>query len=318
MSIVMPNRFRRSGALLKKRRLARFVLLLLVVFLCGGTLALAWPLVSIAVLGRADPVLYLISEDATGLHFVAADAATVRNEPNLVVIAHGWYEREPWPARMALAIHQRVDRRAWCCGWYDWRGRATRLLPRKAAELARDELGPSLGRQIASLSPDWRHVHLIGHSSGACLVNEAAVEIASRTSASLHVTFLDAYVPDGWSPASLGRTAADPCETFWADHYFTRDWVGDMTANVLPHACNVDVTGVNPGFNGHKFPWHWYQATIAGRYDPKGRFARAEVRCEASGLRFGYERSLEAGPNNWQASLDLKTSKEPMRIPESR
>lgn len=175
-----------------------------------------------------------------------------------------------------------------------------------------------MGRQIAGLSPRWRHVHLIGHSSGAWLVNEAAVAVASRTAASLHVTFLDAYVPDGWDPDLLGRVATDPREVFCADHYFTRDWVGDMTANVLARACDVDIPAVNPGFNGHKFPWYWYQATIAGGYDPNSRFADAEVRCEASDLRFGYERSLEAGPAKWKASLDLEASKEPIVLPKRR
>jgi hypothetical protein len=267
------------------------------------------------ILGRGDPVLYLISEDANGVHFVAADADTARNEPNLVIIAHGWYERDPWPARMALAIHQQVDHRAWCCGWYDWRGQAARLLPWDAAKLARDELGPALGRQIVGLSGRWRHVHLIGHSSGSWLANEAAAVVASQTFASIHLTLLDAYVPKGWDPEALGRFADDPCEVFWADHYFTRDWVGELTEPVLTRACNLDITEVNPGFNGHKFPWRWYQATVAGRYDPGGRFAREKVRCELAGVRYGYARSLEAGSGNWRASLDLKALKEPVRLP---
>lgn len=311
----MRSWFRRSSISLKRPySLRRFVLLLAFIFLCGGAVGLGWPLISVAILGRDGPVLYLISEDAKGVHFVAADANTVCSEPNLVVITHGWYEREPWPAQMALAIYRRVDHNAWCCGWYDWRGQAARLLPWDASKIARDELGPSLGRQIAGLSGRWRHVHLIGHSSGAWLANEAAATVASQSSASLHVTFLDAYVPKGWDSDALGRVAADPCEVFWADHYFTRDWVGDMTANVLTHACNVDITDVNPGFDGHKFPWHWYQATIAGRYDPGGRFARERVWCEIDGRQYGFERSLEAGQRNWRTSLDLRAPKEPVRI----
>ena len=83
-----------------------------------------------------------------------------------------------------------------------------RLLPSDAAKIARDEAGPSLGRQIVGLSGRWRHVHLIGHSAGSWLINEAACVVASQTSASIHLTFLDAYVPKGWDPGTLGRLPA--------------------------------------------------------------------------------------------------------------
>ncbi len=264
--------------------------------------------------GAGAPVLHLLSHDPNGARLVAAGADAIRHESNLVIITHGWYEREAWPAEMALAIGRRVDRRAWCCGWYDWRRQAYRLLPSDAARIARDEMGPQLGRQIVGLSKHWRHVHLIGHSAGSWLIEEAAAVVASQTSASIHVTFLDAYVPQGWDSKSLGKLAADPCEEFWADHYFTRDRLGDLTENVLTGACNVDVTGVNPGFNGHKFPWHWYQATIAGGYDPGGRFAREKVHCESAGVRYGYERSLETGCGNWTLSTGIKAPKPPVKV----
>ncbi len=231
----MPSWFRKSSISLKKLcSPRRLVLVLACVFLCGLALGPGRPLVSARILGVGDPVLYLLVEDSNGVHFVAADADTVRDEPNLVIITHGWYEREPWPARMALAIHQRVDHRAWCCGWYDWRGQASRLLPSDAAKVARDEAGPSLGRQIVGLSGQWRHVHLIGHSAGSWLINEAASVVASQTSASIHVTFLDAYVPKGWDSGSLGRLAGDPCETCWVEHYFTRDPLGDLPRTRCP------------------------------------------------------------------------------------
>lgn len=311
----MPSWFRRSSISLKRlSNPGRLAFAFALVLFCGLALGPGRPLLLAKVLGAADPVLYLICEDSNGVHFVAADADRVRDEPNLVIITHGWYEREPWPAHMALAIHQRVDRRAWCCGWYDWRGQASRLLPSDAAKIARDEAGPALGRQIVGLSSQWRHVHLIGHSAGSWLVNEAAAVVASQTSADVHVTFLDAYVPKGWDPGSLGQFANDPCETRWVEHYFTRDPIGKLTENPLACARNIDVTDANPGFNSHKFPWHWYQATIVGGYAPDGRFARERVPCEASGLRYGYSRSLEAGRSNWRTSLDLKASKEPVRL----
>lgn len=302
----------------KPYNLRRPVLLLSLILFGGVAFGLGSPFLSARILGPGEPVLYLLSEDSNGVRFVAAAADTICDEPNLVIITHGWYEREPWPARMALAIYQRVDRRAWCCGWYDWRGQAARLLPSDAAKVARDEMGPSLGRQIVGLSNRWRHVHLIGHSAGSWLVNEAAGAVASQTPAGIHITFLDAYVPKGWDAGTLGRLAGDPCEACWAEHYFTRDRLGDLTENLLTRACNVDVTDVNPGFSSHKFPWRWYQATIAGGYDPNSRFAGKAVYREASGLHYGYERSLEAGFCNWWASVDLKAPKEPVRLVRRR
>ncbi len=315
----MPSWFRRS--LISSRTFfvpGRLVFALVFLLSLGLAFGPGRPLLLAKVLGAGDPALYLLSQDSNGVHFVAVNAGTVRDEPNLVIVTHGWYEREPWPANMALAIHQRVDGRGWCCGWYDWRGQASRLLPSDAAKLARDEAGPALGRQIVGLSRRWRHVHLIGHSAGSWLVNEAAVVIASQTSASIHVTFLDAYVPKGWDPGTLGRFAADPCETCWMEHYLTRDPIGRLTENPLARACNIDVTDANPGFNSHKFPWHWYQATILGGYPPDSRFARKPVCCEASGLRYGYPRSLEAGSSEWRTSLNLKASREPVRVPNPK
>jgi len=318
MSIAMPSWFRRSSILSTRPcSRGRSLLLLAFILFCGLAIGPGRPFVAAKGQYADAPVLYLISEDSNGVHFVAADADMVRDEPNLVIITHGWYEREPWPAGMTLAIHLRVDRRAWCCGWYDWRRQADRLLPSDAAKTARDDAGPLLGRQILGLSRQWRHVHLIGHSAGSWLVNEAAGVVASQTSASVHLTFLDAYVPSGWDPKSLGKLAQDPCEACWVEHYFTRDPL-NLTENVLTWACNVDVTDVNPGFRGHKFPWHWYEATVAGRYDPGSRFARKKVHCEAAGVQYGYMRSLEAGSSNWLISTALTAPREPVKVPSPR
>ena len=75
---------------------------------------------------------------------------------------------------MATAIGRRVDQRQWQCGWYDWRVQARTLRPSRAVKAGRDVAGPWLGRRIVTLSKNWRHVHLIGHSAGAWVVNAAA------------------------------------------------------------------------------------------------------------------------------------------------
>ena len=80
-----------------------------------------------------------------------------------------------------------------------------------------------MGQNILKLSKNLRHVHLIGHSAGSWLISEAARIIAKETNASIHLTFLDAYVPLSWQQEKLGDFSVDPNVPYWADHYFTRD-----------------------------------------------------------------------------------------------
>jgi len=287
------------------------------VFLSVSLLILALPLCSPPLLAPARaadrPVLYLANADTDTLGFSVPTAHTVLTEPNLVVVTHGWYERQPWPGWTAQAIAQRVDRRTWCCAWYDWRPQARRLRPSQAANIARDTTGPQLARQIVRLAPNLRHVHLIGHSAGTWLVNAAAQIIAQDTQADIHLTFLDAYVPDGWNEQALGRLACQPPARCWVEHYFTRDSL-NLTENVLPQAHNVDITALNPGFPGHKFPWHWYHATVAGSYTTDERFTTEPVFCQANGLTYGFTRARQSGTHPWQQTLTLKPNTKPIRI----
>ncbi|HNY77672.1 MAG: hypothetical protein RBS72_08775 [Sedimentisphaerales bacterium] len=258
-------------------------------------------------------ILYLVDSDANAPVFTVASESMTCAEPNLVVVTHGWYERQAWPSWMATAIGRRVDQRQWQCGWYDWRVQARTLRPSCAVKAGRDVAGPWLGRRIVTLSKNWRHVHLIGHSAGAWVVNAAAETIARETAAEIHITFLDAYVPDGWDEKALGRLVQTNPNRFWADHYFTRDPL-NLTENVLTGAHNVDVTAINPGIRGHLFPWHWYLATVAGRYTTDKRFIDAPVFCRADGVTYGFPRSLEASPSQWQVSLTLPAVDVPVRI----
>lgn len=262
---------------------------------------------------NSSAALYLVDADTNDLTLTLAEPGVVRREPNLVVITHGWYEREPWPAWMALAIAGKVDREQWCCGWCDWRGRARRWRPSQAATIGRDAVGPQLGRRIVRLSNDWQHVHFIGHSAGAWVVNAAAEIVAAETMAEIHITFLDAYVPDGWDADALGKLADRPGERRWVEHYFTRDLL-NLTENRLCHAHNVDVTAVNPGFTGHKFPWHWYLATVTGKYSTVARLADKPLVLQAEGLVYGFARARENGPVPWAQSLTLKPGDKPVRI----
>ncbi|HPC97141.1 MAG TPA: hypothetical protein PLU87_19540 [Sedimentisphaerales bacterium] len=258
-------------------------------------------------------ILYLVTSDANTPGFIVASESTTCGEPNLMVVTHGWYERQVWPSWMATAIAKRVDRRQWQCGWYDWRVQARTLRPSHAAKVGRNVAGPCLGNKIVTLSKNWRHVHLIGHSAGAWVVNAAAETLARQTAAEIHITFLDAYVPSGWDEKALGRLVqADPSRC-WADHYFTRDPL-HLTENVLSGAHNVDITAINPGIRGHLFPWHWYLATVTGRYTTDERFLDTPVLCRADGIPYGFPRSLEAAPSQWQVSVALRPISGPIRL----
>ncbi len=248
--------------------------------------------------------LYLVEIEGDALKFQVPASGRSCTEPNLVVITHGWYERQLWPAWTAMALARKVDRRQWRCGWCDWRGPAHCLRPSRAATIGRDSIGPQLGRRIVQLSRQWRHVHLIGHSAGAWVIHSAAEVVARETEADLHITFLDAYVPDGWDERVLGRLPDRSAPHIWIEHYFTRDLL-NLTENILPQAVNVDVTAINPGFQGHKFPWHWYLATVAGQYTTDRRFLDRPVFCASERLTYGWARGREAGDAAWQQSVAL-------------
>jgi len=264
--------------------------------------------------GQNSPAtLYLVNSDANAVTLSVPAQGTVYREPNLVVITHGWYEREPWPEWMALAIAGKVNPQEWRCGWYDWRGQANHLRPSRAATIGRDTVGPQLGREILQLSRDWRHVHFVGHSAGSWAVDAAAKIVARETKADIHITFLDAYVPDGWDESVLGKVPNRSQEHGWIEHYFTRDLL-NLTENELTYAHNVDITAINPGFKGHKFPWHWYLATIAGKYTTDAHLAEAPVVCQTGGLTYGFARAREKGPLPWAESLMLEPGDGPVRI----
>jgi len=263
---------------------------------------------------RRDPVLYLAVQEPNAPPFVAASRELACDKSNLVIITHGWYEREPWPAWMALAIQQRTDGDNWQCGWFDWRRQARQLLPSTAAKIARDSTGPLLGRTILQLSRNWKHIHLIGHSAGSWAINEAARMVANQTPAHLHLTFLDAYVPNGWDEKELGRISADANAMCWVEQYYTGDAIGHLTENLLPHAHNVDISAVNPGFREHKFPWHWYQGTIVGKFVTRRRYARAQVITSVGDIRYGFFRAREAAEDNWTLSVTLPAGKSPVVI----
>jgi len=236
------------------------------------------------------------------------------NRRKIVVVTHGWFERHPWPENLALAIRDNVDANQWLCGWFNWRNEARVINPRDAAQFARDTAGPLLAEQILDLSKNPKHVHLIGHSAGSWAISEAAKQIAKKTNASIHLTFLDAYVPLGWNENELGLNPNEPNLIYWADHYLTMDITIKVTERPLANAHNVDIGDITPGLKDHRFPFHWYPATVLGSYAPNDKYAGKKLYCKSTNIEYGFARSLEAGEKNWAESLKLPLGNEPVKI----
>ncbi|MGA2070751.1 MAG: hypothetical protein ABSG97_05320 [Sedimentisphaerales bacterium] len=261
------------------------------------------------------PILYL----AIGEPNSAIVKANEVNQPQtnglkIVIATHGWIEREQWPKDLAFDIRDKVDSNEWVCGWFDWHHEATVINPRDAAQFARDTAGKMLAEQILKISKNPQHVHLIGHSSGCWAISEAAKIIAKKTNANIHLTFLDAYVPMGWDANSLGDIPAEPNKIDWADQYLTDDITGNVTYCRLAHAHNVDIGDITPGLKDHRFPFHWYPATVLGRYAPKDKYAGEKLYYKSDGIEYGFARSLEASKDNWEESLKLPVGNEAVKL----
>jgi hypothetical protein len=261
------------------------------------------------------PTLYVATNEPNHRIVKADEVNLPRTDGlNIVIATHGWIEREQWPKNLAFDIRDKVDSNEWVCGWFDWRNEAKVINPRDAAHFARETAGKMLAEQILKISSNPHHVHLIAHSSGCWAITEAAKIIAQKTNANIHLTFLDAYVPLGWDANSLGDIPAEPNKIYWADHYLTQDITGNVTYCRLARAHNVDIGDITPGLKDHRFPFHWYPATVLGKYDPNDKYASEKLYYKSGNLEYGFARSLEAGKVNWGASLKLVMGNEMVKI----
>lgn len=269
-----------------------------------------------------------------GIYFFQYDLETPQTsaEPNVVIssfvlpktidkglfITHGWIDKaeNDWPEKMAGAIRQKTEPNEWGCGFFGWSGGSGVITSIQAAQYARDIGGPRLAAAILRLPVSFRHIHLIGHSAGSWVVDSAAKNIAKACpDVDLHLTFLDAYVPQSWDPNQLGAIPVDGGYRgiLWAEHYYTRDITYIVTQNDLVHAHNVDITAIDPLAAEHEFPYRWYLATITGsydRWDEKGQ----EVIREWNGIEYGFTRSLEAGKENWIKNQKLPCGNAALKI----
>jgi hypothetical protein len=269
-----------------------------------------------------------------GFYFFQYDLQTPQTsaEPNVVLssfvlpktadkavfVTHGWIDKaqNDWPEMMAGAIRQKIDPNEWVCGFFGWSGGSGVMTSIQAARYARDIGGPRLAAAILKLPVSIHHIHLIGHSAGSWVIDSAAKRIVNeRPETSVHLTFLDAYVPANWDPNELGNVK--PTGGIWAEHYYTRDITYTVTQNDLIHAHNVDITAIDPLIAEHEFPYRWYLATITGsygRWDERGY----EVFKECGGIEYGFARSLEAGKDNWVKSRSLTCGSAALKLEKKK
>lgn len=142
------------------------------------------------------------------------------NLKNWQVHAHRWAEK----AKFSLNP-QRAD-----------------FTPQASLNAASDE-GGELGKCLALQK--WSHIHLIGHSAGARLIQSVADEVGSN-STTIHCTFLDPFVG-----IRLEQTSKYGGNTYWSEHYYSFDYetvgghVYRVTESPLQFAYNVDITLLN-------------------------------------------------------------------------
>lgn len=249
-----------------------------------------------------------------GLYFLTTPEEAVGGDC-LVVVTHGWIEKgSDWPKDMAEAISERVDSNDWRCAYFNWSEGAMTINPTDAAEYARDFAGDALAEQVLKLNSNFKHIHLIGHSSGCWAVSEAAKIIAAKSKADIHLTFFDAYLPKSFDVDSLGDINMPADVNLWIDHYYTRDYTADLTARDLANAHNVDLTEIDQFIKDHNFPWKWYYSTIAGKF-PKYSFMDDEkTAADVNGIEYGFSRSREAGPNAWGETLKLEAGNKAIKL----
>lgn len=179
---------------------------------------------------------------------------------SLVVVTHGWIPKEDgqksppdplWVDEMVKAIRQDLESRGlnnWQVEPYKWTNAAwltkLRMITGTLLDNA-DKEGVNLGNHLKTNK--WKHIHFIGHSAGAAVIQTAS-EITRKQDkeVTFHTTFLDAYVGFKYNGRSKYGVGSD-----WSDSYFARDpetfdSLFSRTEGHLDHAYGVDITWLEP------------------------------------------------------------------------
>jgi hypothetical protein len=250
---------------------------------------------------------------------------------SLVVVTHGWDPKwknllpntppvlPDWVTELANAIQSRVPSE-WQVVALDWALDAWKWFP-DSALIAGDAKGTLLGKALVTQA--WEHVHLIGNSAGAALIDAAAREIKRTPSDTVvHCTFLDPYL----SSLLVGNVVYG-AKADWADCYYTAregGWLptGEFTGRPLLHAHNEEVSWLDPdsgrysyhtgipylgtytliteAMSSHDWPHKFYLDTVTN----------TEPRACAAGV--GFPLSKEGG--HWSDRLLYPTNNQPFPL----
>ena len=185
------------------------------------------------------------------------------SQHNLVIVTHGWQPIgvPQWIYDMTDSIGNNLPDSTWTVFALSWNGSdgAGTLLPQTAASRS-VVIGKKFGLGISAQG--WSHVHFIGHSAGAVLIQSAAEALMANSPSPVvvHTTFLDPY---DWGPFNgHSRFGAG---SDWSDNYFETDPSGPLTGGQMDHSYNVDISGLDQSaFGSHSFAYEFYQNTITG------------------------------------------------------
>jgi len=287
-----------------------FLILFIILFCCGDCLA------NTLKIGHCKNgnISIIDKKKSSEPNLVIDSAIKIPPDCNkLVLVTHGWVDRSKGRLSeyIADAIKQKTDSNEWLCGYFEWSDGAMIISCVDCARYARDTAGPQLAKAILALGT-FEHIHLIGHSSGCWAIDTAAKIIQAKTNSQIHLTFLDAYVPNDLDQSHLGNL--NDSKTNWVEHYYTKDITMNVTQIDLSNAFNVDITQTDPGLTEHKFPLRWYYATITGQYHKTDYRSGSKIIYECNGVDYGFARSLESGEQNWQKSLGLNENTNAIKI----
>ena len=193
---------------------------------------------------------------------------------SLVLVTHGWnpfitslypLPDVSWVDNMSNNISSYLTSHSlnnWQVYGYKWIQNSWKVNPSDALNNAKQE-GKVLGDCIAPQG--WTHVHLIGFSAGAGLIQAICERIkAISPSTIVHCTFLDPFVGLDYEGVSQYGSGAD-----WADNYFSRDistggGIWPFTQSSLGNAYNVDVTPLDP----NKITTLKFHSSATGEFEP--------------------------------------------------